>query len=365
LDTPVDTTTVTEPPPELAPVRYGEDLDWEALATYLRTHIADLDGECRVLQFPNGSANLTYLLEFGERRLVVRRPPFGAIAPGAHDMRREYRTLSTLWQRFDKAPRAYLLCTDQEVVGSDFVVTEYRAGEVIWGVLPAPMASLPDCGRRVGTALVDALAELHRVEPASVGLADLGRPDGFLERQVSGWAKRWELAALPDSEPLMPELGRRLAAAIPRPPAVAILHNDYKLDNCQFDPADPDRVKSIFDWDMATLGDPFVDLGILLNYWPDPSDTAEDRPLHYPGLEALGLPTRGEVVQRYAEQTGFDVGDVHWYEAFACWKTAVVLQQLFTRFVRGESTDPRMADRGPKVSPQARRALLILDRSGY
>jgi aminoglycoside phosphotransferase (APT) family kinase protein len=351
-------------PSQVAPVRRGEELDWQALARYLRANLPELDGDLRVLQFPNGSANLTYFVQFGEQALVVRRPPFGVLAPGAHDMHREYRALSRLWQRFDKAPRAYLFCDDHSVIGSDFVVIEYRAGEVIWGVIPDSMASHPDVGRRVGLAVIDALAELHLVEPESVGLGDLGRPHGFVERQVAGWTKRWELAAPPDAEPLMSVVAERLAAVIPANPRAAILHNDFKLDNCQFDPSDPDRVKSIFDWDMATLGDPFIDLGVLLNYWPDPADTDEDRPIYNPGMESLGLPTRAEVIERYAARTGFDVGDVHWYEAFACWKTAVVLQQLYTRYVRGESTDERMATRGEKISPQARRAMSILERSG-
>lgn len=353
-----------EAPTEVAPVRPGEELDWASLESHLRANIPELDGDMTVLQFPNGSANLTYFVQFGEQRLVVRRPPFGVIAPGAHDMRREHRTLSRLWRRFDKAPRAFLFCDDHSVIGSDFLVIEYRAGEVIWGVIPPSMHHHDNVGRRVGLAVVDALAELHLVEPGSVDLADLGRPDGFVERQVSGWAKRWELAAPEDAEPLMTVVGDRLARTIPRSAHVAILHNDYKLDNCQFDPADVDHVHSIFDWDMATLGDPFIDLGITLNYWPDPSDTEDVAPIVNPGMESLGLPTRGEVVERYAAQTGFDVGDVHWYEAFACWKTAVVLQQLHTRYVRGESTDERMAGKGELVGAQARRATTILDRAG-
>jgi len=352
---------------DVAPVRPGEQLDWDSLERYLRTHVPDtehLDGEFRVLQFPNGSANLTYYVQIGERPLVVRRPPFGQIAPGAHDMRREYRALSRLWQRFAKAPRAFIFCDDHDVIGADFLVIEYRPGVVIWGNIPASMAAHDDVGRRVGLAVVDALAELHLVDPDSVGLGDLGRPDGFVERQLAGWSKRWELAAEPDSEPLMPAVGERLVASMPSGRRASILHNDFKLDNCQFDPAHPDEVKSIFDWDMATLGDPFVDLGTLLNYWPDPADTDEDRPIYNPGMESLGLPTRAEVVARYAAVTGFDVGEVHWYEAFACWKTAVVLQQLYVRYVRGESTDERMASRGEKVGQQARRAMIILDGVG-
>jgi len=353
------------PRPELAEVRAGEELDWASLERYLREHLDDQlessSGPMEVLQFPNGSANLTYLVRFDERRFVVRRPPFGRIAPGAHDMRREFRTLSRLWQGFPQAPRAFLLCDDHAVVGSDFTVLEYRSGEVIWGVVPPSMAHHPDVGRRTGLAVVDALAELHLVDPGEVGLSDLGRPDGFVERQVQGWSQRWDLAALPDSDPLMGEVGAQLAATTPTSRYVSILHNDYKLDNCQFDPHDPDRVKSVFDWDMATLGDPFIDLGITLNYWPDPADVDGLRPIVNPGMDDLGMPARAEVIERYASRTGFDVVDVRWYEAFAAWKTAVVLQQLYARWVRGESTDPRMAERGPMVADQARRAAAILN----
>ena len=188
---------------------------------------------------------------------------------------------------------------------------------------------------------------------------------GLSSRQVAGWKKRWALAAPADAEPLMDVVGGRLDKAMPASPRPSILHNDYKLDNCQFDPAVPDRVKSIFDWDMATLGDPLVDLGTLLNYWPDPSDTGDNGPICNPGMEDLGLPTRQDVIARYAAGTGLDLGDVHWYEAFACWKTAIILQQLYTRYLRGETTDERMATRGDSISAQARRATMILDAAGF
>ena len=192
-----------------------------------------------MLQFPNGSANLTYFVRIGEQALVVRRPPFGQLAPGAHDMRREYRALSKLWQQFDRAPRAFLFCDDHAVIGSDFLVIEYRSGEVIWGTVPPSMAAPRRRRPRVGLAVVDALAELHLVDP-DVGRPRRSRPTrGFVARQVAGWTKRWELAAPPDAEPLMPVVGERLARRCRRAPVPAILHNDYKLDNCQFDPADP------------------------------------------------------------------------------------------------------------------------------
>ena len=351
-------------PSDVAAVRPGEELDWPRLDAYLRDNIAALSGELLVRQFPNGAANLTYFVQIGDRPFVIRRPPFGVIAPGAHDMRREFRTLSVLWRQFDRAPRAYLLCDDHSVIGSDFLVIEYRSGEVIWGSIPQSMAGWPDAGRRVGFAVVDALADLHRLDPVAAGLGDLGRPEGFVARQVGGWRKRWDLAGLPDSEPLMEGVAARLEASIPVSPRPSILHNDYKLDNCQFEPSDPDRVKSIFDWDMATIGDPFIDLGTTLNYWPDPSEAADGPQLLDAGVASLGLPTRAEVIERYSSRTGLDVGDIRWYQAFACWKTAVVLQQLYTRWVRGQSTDERMETRGPLVSSQARRADRLLDEAG-
>jgi aminoglycoside phosphotransferase (APT) family kinase protein len=354
---------VTETTTDVAPVRPGEELDWTSLDGYLRPRL-DLDGPLSVLQFPNGSANLTYLLRFGDRRLVLRRPPFGRIAPGAHDMHREHRVLSRLWRAYDRAPRSYLFCDDHSVVGSDFVVLEYRTGEVVWSAVPPSMRRCADAARRIGFAVVDALADLHLVDPAAARLADLGRPAGYLERQVHGWQQRWQLVATEAADATMRSVGMTLAATVPVSAStsrgVAILHNDFKPDNCQFTPGEPDRVTSVFDWDMATLGDPLADLGTLLNYWPDPSDADDDRAFHVPGLEALGLPPRWAVVARYAARTGADVEGIAWYEALACWKTAVVLQQLHHRYVRGETTDERMAGRGEHVGMLARRAARIL-----
>ena len=183
-----------EAPSEVTEVRPGEQLNWPAIEAWLRKALPadlDLDGPLEVQQFPNGSANLTYLIRFGSTELVLRRPPFGTLAPGAHDMAREYKVLSRLWRVFDKAPRAYALCQDHEVAGADFFVMQRRRGEVIRGVIPPSMRHHRDVGHRIGLALVDAMAELHLIDPADCDLQDLGRPDGFVGRQVSGWRKRW------------------------------------------------------------------------------------------------------------------------------------------------------------------------------
>jgi len=345
-------------------VRPGEELDWSALERHLRAAIPELGGPFQALQFPNGSANLTYLLRFGDVELVLRRPPFGVIAPGAHDMRREHRVLSRLWRGYDRAPRAYLLCDDHAVIGADFVVMERRRGVVIRGEVPGSMAAHPDLGRRVSFALVDAMADLHLLDPASVDLADLGRPDGFVRRQVEGWSARWALVRPDDGPAEMDEVPERLAARLPAPTRTSIVHNDLKLDNCQFDPADPDRVATVLDWDMATLGDPLVDLGTLLNYWPDPADPPDAGRVSHAGMVELGLASRAELAARYAQRTGLDVGGIAWYEAFAQWKTGVVIQQLHRRWERGESTDPRMATIADRLPLLAGTASRLLDELG-
>jgi aminoglycoside phosphotransferase (APT) family kinase protein len=352
--------------PEVLSVRSGEDLDWSAIEAYLRENLSgelEIEGGFEVLQFPNGAANLTYLIRFGDLELVLRRPPFGRLAPGAHDMKREYKVLSRLWRYFDRAPRAYLFCDDAGVAGADFFVMERRRGEVIRGVIPENMRGHPDVGRRVGTALVEAMAAFHLLDPEACGLEDLGRPAGFVERQVSGWKKRWDLVAQPATDASMSGVHARLAASIPRTERVSFVHNDLKLDNCMFDPSDPDVVTAFFDWDMTTLGDPLIDLGTLLNYWPDPSDGEQSRGSHA-GMERMGLPTRAEVKRIYGECSGFDMASVGWYEAFALWKTATVSAQLHHRWLVGDSTDPRMEAIGESVPRLAESADRLLDEIG-
>ena len=349
-------------------MRPGEELDRAALEAWLRPWLVGVlgvgDAPIEILQFPNGSANLTYLLRVASHELVLRRPPMGQVAPGAHDMRREFKVLSQLWRHFDRAPRAHLFCDDATVLGADFFVMERRRGDVVRTGIPARMQAHRDVGRRVGLALIDAMADLHGLDPVSCGLGDLGRPAGFVERQVAGWAKRWQLARFDHSPAAVEALEARLIRHLPRMSRVSIVHNDLKLDNCQFDPTDPDRVVSIFDWDMTTLGDPLIDVGTLLNYWPDPADGAEAQRVSHPGLARMGLPARAEIVARYAERTGAEVSRVWWWEAFALWKTIVVVQQLHRRWVRGESKDPRMEHIADRIPSLIAAAATVLDRAG-
>jgi len=335
----------TEPELEVSEVRDGENLDWEKIEQYLRAQMPSglATGEFSVAQFPNGAANLTYLIRFGSNEFVLRRPPFGTIAPGAHDMKREFRVLSILWAHFDKAPRAYVFCDDHSVGGADFFVMERRSGEVIRGVIPPSMRHHHRVGHRIGLALVDAMAEFHLLDPHQCGLGDLGRPDGFMARQVKGWQKRWTLVADPDWDAAMTQIHSQLEATTPQAQRVSFVHNDLKLDNCMFSPDNPDKVTSFFDWDMTTLGDPLADFGTLLNYWPDPSDVGEVRRASHDGMTSMGLASRQQITERYAQTSGLDVSGVAWYEAFAQWKTAVVVRQLHHRWLVGDSTDERMA----------------------
>jgi aminoglycoside phosphotransferase (APT) family kinase protein len=352
---------------ELAPVRRGEQLDWERIDAWLRAHLPSdvaLRGAPEVLQFPNGAANLTYLLRYPQRELVLRRPPFGVIAPGAHDMRREFKVLSRLWQHTRLAPRALAFCEDESVCGAHFFVMERRSGVVVRTAIPEAMRGHANVGRRVGFAIADAMAELHSLDPTACGLGDLGKPDGFAARQVAGWRKRWELVRPSGDAGLMDAIAERLASGVPSAQRASLVHNDLKPDNCQFDPADPDRCKSLFDWDMTTLGDPLIDLGTLLQYWPDAGDSTFRELSSHPGMLELGLPARAEIAARYRERTGADLRALPWWTSFAYWKTAVVVQQLYTRYLRGESKDARMLAIGERAPRLARRADAELRGAG-
>ena len=340
--------------PETAPVRADEQMDWPRLTDYLRQHPSlaelDLSGEMSVLQFPGGHANLTYLLRFGETELVLRRPPLGPIAVGAPDMGREFKVLSKLHKVFDQAPRIYLFCDNEAVIGAPFVATERRVGFVLRAAMPEEMIAIPDVNRRVSHAVIDAMAGLHQVDADAAGLSDLGRPEGFAARQVAGWHKRWQ-AAEEDETPAMDEVFARLQADIPATCRISIVHNDLKMDNCQFRAAAPDKVATIFDWDMATLGDPLMDLGMFLAYWHEEGDTVPraPQPLGAPGP----FPTRAEMTQRYGARTGFDISRIAWYETFALWKAAVIAQQLYIRYRRGQTKDIRFADNNKRAEKLA------------
>lgn len=332
--------------PDYASVRPSENLNWSQLEDYLRQHLAKTEGEFSYAQFHGGHANLTYLIRFGEDEYVLRRPPFGKIAPGAHDMKREFRVLSRLWQYFPQAPRAFHLCTDAAVIGSDFVVMQRCNGLVVRNSLPTVFEQQPNANERLSKALMKVCAELHLVDVVQADLLDLGKPENFAQRQLDGWTKRWQLSKTVEI-PAMNQLADALAKDVPVPQRVSIVHGDLKFDNCQFQPDDPDNVTAVFDWDMATLGDPLIDLGGLLSFWPDPELPANKLPVKL--LEG-SWPTKEWLKNRYAEFTDINLDRMPWYEAFAYLKTAVIAQQLYARYAAGDTKDERMEKFGELVA---------------
>jgi aminoglycoside phosphotransferase (APT) family kinase protein len=344
-------------------VRAGEALDWRALETYLRLYLPiqqikglDLSRDMEVSQFPGGHSNLTYLVRFGGAELVIRRPPLGPVPPKAHDMAREYRWLAALNHVFPLAPRVYLLCEDLAVIGSVFYVMERRRGLVVRAEEPMPLRDHPEARRRVSEALVDTLADLHSLDVTGGPLAALGKPAGFVDRQVRGWSERWNRSKL-DELPEMDALAEWLIGRIPPdadPPAV--VHGDFKLDNVLLDPLDLGNLVAVFDWEMSALGDPLVDLGILLAYWEPTAPPAQRDALttvtHRPGYY-----TRHEILDRYAARSGRDVSNIVFYETFALFKIAVVIQQIYYRYTRGQTHDERFANFGERVAYLARHAI--------
>ena len=318
-------------------VRPSETLAWELLESYLREHLPRTEGEMTYAQFHGGHANLTYLVQFGEQEYVLRRPPFGRIAPGAHDMKREYKVLSKLYKFFPEAPRAFHLCEDESIIGSKFVVMQRRHGIVVRYDLPEVFRSFENAEKRITAALVRTVADLHLVDVEAANLTDLGKPEGFAERQVTGWTKRWELSKT-EENPVLDEVAAELARDIPAPQKVSIVHNDMKFDNCQFQPDNPDKITSVFDWDMCTIGDPLTDFASTLGYWPD----ERFKQYNFTMMLQGDFPDKKYLREEYAKLTGLDLSRTDWYEAFAYLKAAVITQQLYQRFLQGDSKDPRM-----------------------
>jgi aminoglycoside phosphotransferase (APT) family kinase protein len=361
---------------DTAPIRPGEELNLGALEQYLRAHLPELIGESaldqasiQLEQFPGGHSNLTYLVRLGGKEFVLRRPPVGPVAPTAHDMPREYRLLSAIHPFFDLAPRPYLLCQDPAVIGVPFYLMERRTGLVVRREIPAEIGNDLQLRRRISESLVDTLARLHKVDIYTSGLVAIGKPTGFVTRQVRGWSERWQrskTSELPEIDAVIDWLSSRIPLE-PDPdqgrPAT-LVHNDFKLDNVMLDPADPARVVAVLDWEMCTVGDPLVDFGIFLCYWAQKDDPEARRDSISPVTTEAGWLNRAEIIDRYALKTGWDMSGIAFYETFALFKVAVVLQQIFYRYFRGQTHDERFKDFDKRVAGLARAALDVAERAG-
>lgn len=329
---------------ETIKIREGEGFDLDTAERYLREHIENLpEGDLEVRQFPSGASNLTFLLKIGDWEGVLRRPPLGPIPPKAHDMGRESGILRMLEAAYPLAPKPYFFCDDESVIGAPFYVMERREGVVIDDSFPKGVEPTEELCRGISRTVVDTLVELHAVDPWEAGLGDLGKPEGFLERQTHGWISRYDRAKTDEIEEVGP-LTDWLVRDIPESPRPTIIHNDYKLNNLVLNPDDLTEVRAVLDWEMATIGDPLFDLAVSLTYWIEPSDSDDLKRVLPTVTDTPGFVTRREFVERYAEKSGRDLSDMHWYVVFGYFKLAGILQQIYVRWRNGQTRDERFAN---------------------
>jgi aminoglycoside phosphotransferase (APT) family kinase protein len=343
------------------PVRPGEELDTDRLEAYLSEHVPDLDGPVTVEQFPSGHSNLTYLLHAGDQEFVLRRPPFGAKIKTAHDMGREYHILSHLVDVYPRGPRPLLYCADESVLGAPFYVMERLTGVILRASAPAGLELPPALMRRLSENFVDNLVEIHGLDYEAAGLVDLGRPAGYVRRQIEGWTRRYHNART-DDIPDVERVAAWLAEHMPPEAGASLIHNDYKYDNLVLDPEDLSRIVGVLDWEMATVGDPLMDLGTTLGYWVDPDDPTELRSLAFSLTTLPGNLNRRELAQRYAEQGGLDLSNILFYYVYALFKIAVIVQQIYARYKAGLTKDERFAMMGYVVQMLGKAAVLAIEK---
>ena len=325
-------------------VRAGEELEIARLEPFLREHLS-AEGPISIEQFRSGHSNLTYLVRVGSREVVLRRPPFGSKVRSAHDMAREYRVLSKLHEAYPLAPKALVYCDNPSILNAPFYLMDPIRGMILRRDPPASMSLSPETARNLSEAFIDNLARLHSLDYAAIGLADLGKPQGYLERQVKGWIERYHNSKthdLPEVERISPWLTAHMPAG--SDDAAALIHNDYKYDNLVLDANDATKIVGVLDWEMCTIGDPLTDLGTALAYWTDPQDPEEFQQIRSAPTTLPGTLTRGKLIQRYAALTGRDLSAMVFYLAFARFKVAVIIQQIYYRYAQGLTQDARFAE---------------------
>ena len=327
---------------QTTPVRTGEELDLARLEPFLCSQFPNESGALIVRQYPSGHSNLTYSVQLGSREMVLRRPPFGSKVKTAHDMGREFRVLSKLHAHYTPAPQVLLFCGDDSVLGAPFYLMEPIHGLILRRDVPSGLQFSPEVARCVSESFLDNLALLHSLDYNAIGLADLGKPQGYLERQVRGWIERYhgsKTHEIPEVEPISNWVQQHMPASS----ATALIHNDYKYDNVVLAPNDLTKIISVFDWEMCTIGDPLTDLATTLAYWIDVGDTPEMLETRWGPTTYPGSLTRAQLAKRYADKTGRDVSNMAFYLAFARFKLAVIVQQIYFRYHQGLTHDERFA----------------------
>lgn len=321
-------------------IRPGEELNLDNLKLYLKQHLPELSGEIKLEQFPSGYSNLTYFLQVGNQELVLRRPPFGANIKGGHDMEREFRVLSSLEPIYPKVPHPIHFCGDEEVLGAPFYLMRRVRGIILRNRPPKGLELGPELMRKISLSAVDTLAELHSLDLDHTGLRQLGKPEGYVQRQVIGWIERYYRAETDDIQH-MHQISNWLKTNMPRVEYTAFIHNDFKYDNLVLSASEPDKVIAVLDWEMATVGDPYMDLGTTLAYWCEANDPDALKPFNLTWLP--GNLTRAEVIEHYAEKRGAQIPDMLFYYVFGAFKIGVIVQQIYARYKKGLTSDPRFA----------------------
>ncbi|WP_238457956.1 phosphotransferase family protein [Alkalihalobacterium alkalinitrilicum] len=315
------------------------EINWEALETLIHSDIYGLETEpMHVTQFTEGYSNLTFLLKIGNWEGVMRRPPFGKIPERAHDVEREFRILEKINPEFPLAPKPYLYKDQSEIMDKHFYIMEKKTGIVLDDNIPSFYENSPNLRHKISESVVDTLVQLHSVDYQKVGLDSLGKPDGYLERQVHGWIKRYH-ASQTDEIEIVNKIEKWLTTNIPASPKPTIVHNDYKLNNMMLSLSDPGKVIALFDWELCTVGDPLTDLGAAICYWKDENDPFTT----INSVTSLGgFISRKEFMEMYAKKSGRDLSNFNFYLALAYFKTAVILQQIYYRWKNGHLQDDRI-----------------------
>ncbi len=326
---------------EPSAIREGEDLDKSKLEEYLRDNIKGLEGELEIRQFPRGYSNLTYLVKAGEKEMVLRRPPAGRKARSAHDMNREYRMISSLKPVFPYCPDTVLYCEDLSVMGTEFYIMERIRGIILRKDLPDNLTFSPEDAGKLCRNMVEVLKQLHEVDYEKISLADYGKPERYIQRQVEGWSRRYRDARTldaPDFENVMEWLHENIPGDCSRP---SIIHNDYKFDNLVLNPDNPTEIIGVLDWEMSTMGDPLMDLGSSLAYWVERNDPEGMQLIRMLPTTMEGAFTRKEIISYYSEITERDTGSFTFYYCFGLFRLAVIAQQIYYRYYHGQTKDPR------------------------
>lgn len=343
-------------------LREGEQLSEEKLRSYLSATLPRFSCEqpLTLQQFPGGHSNLTYLITQGEQEYILRCPPLGSKVKSAHDMGREFRVLSKLGPAYSKAPSPFHYCEDEDIIGAKFYLMERLRGCILRKDFPSEVQVTQELLQGMGRSFVETLAQLHSIDYQAIGLGDLGRPEGYVTRQVSGWTKRY-LDAKTNDIAAVEFVAQWLAEHTPESSAAALIHNDFKFDNLVLQPNDLTQVVGILDWEMTTLGDPLMDLGTALSYWVQADDSQEMQSLRFGPTHLEGMMTRKELAQSYAKATGASLDHVLFYYVFGLFKSLGVVQQIYYRFHKGLTKDARFAQFIGAVhvlSAQAKQAIV-------